>query len=276
MMHYWYLLWDWNVIESVRSVHSFFEGLAIAFFALLVLFDILAHLCEDKNKDRGKKLERIGLYFFGLAILAEIAAHEYSNRNDELSEREIRGLSAISQQARLDANAAIGKAKSASDEADRAKIESGKARDVAGKAEALARGARKEADSFEKDIKDAKRDASEAKTLLSEVRQLAKEAQERAASAEKGTERLTTRFADRTLTDAEIKDIGDTLRPFAGQEYEVETYWETPECLNISNRIHLALLFARWKYIPPERGRMLLGGVTGINISRHPEADDAT
>src|SRR5436190_1657771 len=103
MIHYWNLLWDWNVIESVRSVHSFFEGLAIAFFALLVLFDILAHLCEDENKNRAKKLERIGLCFFGLAILAEIATHEYSKRNDELSEKEIRELSAVSQQARIDA-----------------------------------------------------------------------------------------------------------------------------------------------------------------------------
>lgn len=49
MTHYWHVLFDWNTLESVRAVHSFFEGLAIAFFALLVLFDILAHQSEDKN-----------------------------------------------------------------------------------------------------------------------------------------------------------------------------------------------------------------------------------
>lgn len=64
MMHYWNLLGDWNVIDSVRSVHSFFEGLAIALFALLVLFDILAHLYEDINRGRSKALERIGLCCF--------------------------------------------------------------------------------------------------------------------------------------------------------------------------------------------------------------------
>ena len=32
MVHYWNLLWDWNTLESVRKVHSFFEGWALVFF----------------------------------------------------------------------------------------------------------------------------------------------------------------------------------------------------------------------------------------------------
>jgi hypothetical protein len=51
-MHYWTLLWDWTSIDSVRSVHNALEGGALIFFTLLVLFDVLAHLSEDKHKDR--------------------------------------------------------------------------------------------------------------------------------------------------------------------------------------------------------------------------------
>ena len=49
MMHYWNLLWDWNNLDAVRAVHSFLEGWALVFFALLVLFDVLAHLAEEKT-----------------------------------------------------------------------------------------------------------------------------------------------------------------------------------------------------------------------------------
>jgi|ERR1035437_184286 hypothetical protein len=84
MMHYWNLSWDWNTLESVRTIHSFLEALALAFFALLVLFDVLAHFAEG-DRARSKKLERIGLVCFAVAVLAEILAYPYSRRNDSLS-----------------------------------------------------------------------------------------------------------------------------------------------------------------------------------------------
>ena len=166
MMHHWNLVWDWNVVESVRSVHSFFEGLAIALFALLVLFDILAHLYEDKNKAQAKKLDRIGLCFFGLAILSEIAAHVYSERNDELSENEIRGLSAVSRQARIDANAAAGTAKGA--------------KEVSSQASTLAQDARRDVDLLSKNVATVKGQASMLSTQLAEaLRDAAKEQEAR-------------------------------------------------------------------------------------------------
>jgi hypothetical protein len=87
-MHYWNLLWNWNIVESVRVVHSFFEGWALVFFALLVLFDVLAHLTEDGHKARSKTFERIGLWCFGVAVIAEILAYPYSRRNDTLSSQQ--------------------------------------------------------------------------------------------------------------------------------------------------------------------------------------------
>jgi len=210
-MHYWNLLWDWNSIDSVRSVHSALEGWAIIFFALLVLFDVLAHLSEDEHKKRAKKFERIGLYCFGVAVLTELIAYPYSRRNDELSGTEIRELSAISKQARTDADAATLKAKSAEDEAKAAKIESGNAKGAASAAESLARSARKEAETFERDIASAKADASEAKALLTAVRQLAAEAESRAANAER-------KVADRHISPAQLDRIHKSLARWNGYD----------------------------------------------------------
>src|ERR1039457_1667103 len=88
MMHYWNLLWDLDTLDSVRTVHNFLEGGALAFFALLVLFDVLAHLSEPEKPVRAKLLERIGLWCFGVAVLSEILAYPYSQRNDTLSSRQ--------------------------------------------------------------------------------------------------------------------------------------------------------------------------------------------
>jgi len=84
-MQYWNLLGDWDTVASVRIVHSFFEGWALVFFALLVLFDVLAHLTEDAHLAQSKTFERIGLCCFAVAVIAEILAYPYSRRNDTLS-----------------------------------------------------------------------------------------------------------------------------------------------------------------------------------------------
>jgi hypothetical protein len=155
-MHYWTLLWDWTSIDSVRSVHNALEGGALIFFALLVLFDVLAHLSEDKHKDRARTLERVGLWCFGIAVMFEMVAYPYSKRNDELSGNEIHSLGTISNQARRDAGAAVGSANDAVGVSDAAKATSDKAVTTAEHADTLARGARQEADSFEKEIASAK------------------------------------------------------------------------------------------------------------------------
>src|SRR6266851_5006723 len=107
MMHYWNLLWDWNNLDAVRAVHSFLEASALVFFALLVLFDVLAHLAEE-NKQRATILERIGLVCFGVAVLAEGLAYPYSQRNDTLSERVIVSLSGLAGMADTRARQALG------------------------------------------------------------------------------------------------------------------------------------------------------------------------
>src|ERR1039457_2028652 len=95
MMHYWNLLWDWNNLDSVRAVHSFLEGWALVCFALLVAFDVLAHLTDEEHPPGAKRFERIGLWFFGVAVFFEILAYPYSQRNDTLSEKVIGSLSEL-------------------------------------------------------------------------------------------------------------------------------------------------------------------------------------
>jgi hypothetical protein len=45
-------LLDWDSLESVRRAHSDLEGAAVVFFALLVLFDVLAHFSGDNEEER--------------------------------------------------------------------------------------------------------------------------------------------------------------------------------------------------------------------------------
>jgi hypothetical protein len=86
MVHDVISLLGWDSIESVRAIHSSLEGWALVFFALLVMFDVLAHLTdEESNRARAKRFDRVGLWCFGIAIVAEIIAWPYGQRNDKLS-----------------------------------------------------------------------------------------------------------------------------------------------------------------------------------------------
>lgn len=88
--------------------------------------------------------------------------------------------------------------------------------------------------------------------------------------------RIEERLADRKLTDAQIRTIAAKVHGFAGQEFEVTTYWELKEAMAIANQVFAALNIAEWKYIKPEGGRVLLGGVAGVLVYVHPEARDQT
>jgi hypothetical protein len=113
---------DWNSLESVRRAHSDLEAIALVFFALLVLFDVLANL----SKDQGRKtlLEKCGLCFFAVAVIAEIAAYPYGQRNDALSGKMISSLS-------VEAGDAAAAADRANKSANNADTEAGAAQDKA-------------------------------------------------------------------------------------------------------------------------------------------------
>lgn len=164
---------DWNSLDSVRRVHSDLEGAALIFFALLVLFDILAHFSEDKKRERS--FEKVGLIFFAVAVFSELVAYPYGQRNDTLSEQIIGSLDAKARKADANASTALTKSDTALGNSNDAEDKSsdavkkageaqrslGEAADEANRAQhassralALATAARQEADSFDKKIAD--------------------------------------------------------------------------------------------------------------------------
>jgi hypothetical protein len=152
---------DWNSLDSVRRAHSRLEGSALVFFALLVAFDVLAHLsAEDKRREA--LFEKIGLCCFAVAVLAEIAAYPYGQRNDTLSAQVIGSLDTKSREAFANASGALTKSGAADTKAEAAKDiasksldKSNAANDAAGKAREKVRDVGKQADELLKKYVDA-------------------------------------------------------------------------------------------------------------------------
>ena len=118
----------WNSLDSVRRVHGDLELIALVFFALLVLFEVLAFL--EKEHTKKILLEKIVLWFFAVAVLAELIAYPYGQRNDTLSGQEIGSLDIKAQRAAdnaskavADSSTAISQAKDAAGAAATAKKE---------------------------------------------------------------------------------------------------------------------------------------------------------
>jgi len=91
--------------------------------------------------------------------------------------------------------------------------------------------------------------------------------------ASKKTDQIEERLADRSLTDMQVKAIADRIKAFAGQEFDIITFWDLKEPLAIANRIYAVLKLGGWKYIKPESAQFLLGGVGGVLVYVHPEAE---
>ncbi|HKT24316.1 MAG TPA: hypothetical protein VJR04_06915 [Terriglobales bacterium] len=115
---------------------------------------------------------------------------------------------------------------------------------------------------FDKDLTDAKTELG---------RQ-----QERAANAEKSLLELQQKLANRTLTDEQVKAIRHDVERFAGQEFRFSTYWDSPECVGIAERVNRTLQAAGWKYRPYTEYRVPVGGTVGILVYTHPNADKRT
>ena len=241
-MYYWNLLWEWDSIDSVRSVHSALEGGALIFFAMLVLFDVLAHLSEDKSKERAKILERIGLCCFGVAVLAEVIAYPYSRRNDELSGNEIHRLSTVSEQARA----------------------------IAADAVENVRNARREVDALGKSIEPLSKQATALTAkLTTALRQVAvaeshaMEATRLAQDEIKKRRDLERQLAWRTLDPGQRQRIASRLMKFAGQQFDMSTYDTEPECVNFENELYRVALVGHWMLDPKRQwhgfGRIFVG-----------------
>ncbi|MBN8982776.1 MAG: hypothetical protein J0I29_16105 [Rhizobiales bacterium] len=105
------------------------------------------------------------------------------------------------------------------------------------------------------------------------------EAQARAAEANQKAEaerleriKIEERLADRKITDQQFATIVAKVKDYAGQQYEVVTYWDSREPLALANRIANALNLAGWVLSQPQNASFMLGGHEGIEVFYHPEA----
>jgi multidrug efflux pump subunit AcrA (membrane-fusion protein) len=113
--------------------------------------------------------------------------------------------------------------------------------------------------------------ATEAQRQLAESNERAARAEQKAAEAKLELEKFR---APRVLSVKEQQLIISRISKFTGQEYLVTTFWDLKESLDFANQLHRTLLSAGWKYIPHgEGGSLLLGGVAGVQVWVHPEAD---
>jgi len=212
----------WNSLDSVRRVHSDLEFVGLVFFALLVLFEVLAFL--EKEHTKKTLLEKIGLWFFAVAVLAELIGYPYGQRNDTLSERIIGSLDIKAQRAAdnaskavTDSSTALSQAKDALTKAGAADLASGKAMNAAGDAQDKVGKVANRADALKDDI------AAERKEL-SEIR------------------------AARYIPDP-AKFIS-ALRPFAGTKYLFWTIAQDSDSLRIARFLNDLLKMAGWTKLP--------------------------
>ena len=59
-------------------------------------------------------------------------------------------------------------------------------------------------------------------------------------------------------------------------EFDIVPYRDIKESLDLANRILNVLVAAGWQYKPPTNGAFLMGGIEGVKVFRHPDADDMT
>jgi hypothetical protein len=126
------------------------------------------------------------------------------------------------------------------------------------------------------EVAQANEDAAAARKDAEGLRLQIAQTNERAANAERETARLTAQLADRTLTDKQVQSIAGKLIVFKGQEYTLTAYWQSKESLGIANRVHQTLQMARWSYFDEGSKSMMMGGVIGIFVFTHPDADERT
>lgn len=249
-MHFAMLIPNWNSLDSVRHAHSELEGAALVFFALLVFFEALAHVSEDKKRER--LLEKVGLWFFAVAVFCEMAAYPYGQRNDTLSEQIIGSLDIKARDAFTNASSALTKSGEAETKADDAETKSVNAVTASSNAHGLAKGARKEADTFELDIASAKKQAAEAESHLAEAMQRAKQ--------------LTTEL-DRLTTPRHLfhkARIAPALKLFPGTEYMFVGTCGDQECFGLLSDIDELLQLAGWKRT---KGPVMRIGITQYLIN---------
>jgi len=79
--------------------------------------------------------------------------------------------------------------------------------------------------------------------------------------------------APRTLSPSQIDTLTSKMKAFQGQKFQITTFWDLKEPLDLANEIYRNLSAAGWEYIKPESRSTILGGMSGIQVWTHPATD---
>ena len=127
----------------------------------------------------------------------------------------------------------------------------------------------------EREIAELTRETEIARSQIAEADAKAAEANEKAETERLARVKIEQRLADRVLTDEQLTSIANKIKEFAGQEYDVTPYWDLKESFAIANRISIGLERGGWKYIKPSQSAFMLGGIAGVQVWVHPDADNS-
>ena len=82
----------WDNLEVANGIHNFFEVVGLVGFAVLVAFEVLAHVNGKKNPKREHLFKVLALISFAFAVGSELCALPYGRRADKLAGAELERL----------------------------------------------------------------------------------------------------------------------------------------------------------------------------------------
>ncbi len=92
----------------------------------------------------------------------------------------------------------------------------------------------------------------------------------RAQEAQQALQRLK---APRAFSDETLRGFRVALKPFAGQQWAVTTFWNIKEPVNFANLLYEPLNSAGWKLDDSGSKGGLPDGLAGVQVLVHPQAD---
>jgi len=249
--------------DEDRIVIDWWMGISTVAVAIGILGEYVAHFIFEEDARRNKR-EMVVSILFGVLVLGGVVGEyifgkklsQVSEQLQQIADTEVAQSNRDAAAARRDAELARTQSAATYERATQAEQHAAQENARAAKALEAAEIARKNAEGFRLQIA---------------------QANERAANAERETARLTGELADRTLTDEQVISIGTKLKVFSGQAYTVSAYWDSKESLGIANRIHAALqIVAKWSYSDEGTKGMMFGGIVGVLVFTHRNADENT
>ena len=253
---------DKTALEQLLFSYNWWMGVSTVAVAVGILGEYVAHFIFEEDARRNRLEMGISILFGALVLGGVVGEYIFGKELSQVSDQ-------LQQIADTDVAHANQDAAAAHKEAELARQQSAATYERASKAEQYAA---QENVRAAKALESAETARKSAEGLNLQIAQ----ANERAAVAERETALLKAAMADRTLTDEQVRAIATKLNPYWGQEYEVTAYWDSKESMGITDRIHAALQLAGWKFLPPKGFRAMMGGVVGILVYSHPDADGST